>query len=257
MPFLPPGDLNQDGEILLPWLSIHFTSQHLDPFLTHELRFSFIFRTAPNISPMKKIFILTAVCLSAFAFAQHPTDKGWRSVGGTGNLHFDLDGDDGTYNSFNLAPEVYWFVGNSFALGTDFGFGMSTSKYDNFGDSVTYKTQSLSLWITPGFRFYMRDPEKAWRPYFFGNIGYQLTSSHSSQTYNYNSSLNSEQNPDPTKGLRSYAGTGMAWFFSDHAAFDIRLKVLDIYPGYNSNGDPAAQVGYSPDFMIGVQAFFD
>lgn len=195
--------------------------------------------------------------MSTFTIAQNPTDKGWRSVGGTGNLHFDLDGSDGTYNYFNLGPEVYWFVGNSFALGTDFGFGMSTNKYDIVPDTVTYKSQSLSLWVTPGFRFYTRDPEKSWRPYFFGNIGYSLTTSHSKTEYKFNSSLNSESNPDPTKGLRSYAGAGMAWFFSDHAAFDIRLRVFDLYPGYNDQGDPSLKVGYNPDFMIGVQAFFD
>lgn len=206
---------------------------------------------------MNRLLLFAALTISVSAFAQHPTDKGWRSVGGTGNLHFDLDGSDGTYNYFNLGPEVYWFVGNSFALGTDFGFGSSTNKYDIIEDSITYKSQSFGMWVTPGFRFYMRDPEKTWRPYFFGNIGYTFSSSHNSTKYSYNSALNTESNPDPTKGLKSYAGTGMAWFFSDHAAFDIRLKVLDIYPGTDANGDPKMQVGYSPDFMIGVQAFFD
>lgn len=206
---------------------------------------------------MKKLLLFAAITVSSMAFAQYPTDKGWQSVGGTGNLHFDLDGDDGTDNYFNLAPEVYWFVANSFALGTDFGFGMNTSKRDYFGDSMTVKSQSLSLWVTPGFRFYVRDPEKAWRPYFFGNIGYQLTTSHSSTKFKYNSALDSESNPDPMKGLRSYAGTGMAWFFSDHAAFDIRLKLIDVYPDLDSNGDNTTSVAFSPDFMIGVQAFFD
>lgn len=206
---------------------------------------------------MKRLLLFAALTISVSAFAQYPTDKGWRSVGGTGNLHFDLDNSDGTYNYFNLSPEVYWFVGNSFALGTDFGFGMSTNKYDIVPDSVTFSSQNINFWVTPGFRFYVRDPEKKWRPYFFGNIGYTIGTSHSSTKYSYNSALNTESNPDAVKGLKSYAGTGMAWFFSDHAAFDIRLKVLDIYPGTDSNGDPKMQVGYSPDFMIGVQAFFD
>lgn len=206
---------------------------------------------------MKRLLLFAVISISVTAFAQNPTDKGWRSVGGTGNIQFDLDPDDGTYNYFNLAPEVYWFVGNSFALGTDFGFGMSTNKYDLVPDSVTFRSQNLSVWVTPGFRFYMRDPEKAWRPYFFGNIGYSVMTSRTSTKHEFNSSLNTETNPDPTSGLRSYAGAGMAWFFSDHAAFDIRLKVIDILPGRDVNGDPEMQVNYSPSFMIGVQAFFD
>ena len=203
---------------------------------------------------MKRTLLFAVLAISASAFAQHPTDKGWRSVGGTGNIHFDLDNSDGIYNNFNLGPEVYWFVGNSFGLGTDFGFGLSNSKLE---DSTTIdKDQTISMWVTPGFRFYTRDPEKAWRPYFFGNIGFQYSGIHSSTEYK----IGSQQDVDfksSTSGLRSYAGAGTAWFFSDHAAFDIRLRVLDIYPGYNSTGGTKVTVGYNPDFMIGVQAFFD
>jgi hypothetical protein len=203
---------------------------------------------------MNRLLLFAAITISVSAFAQHPTDKGWRSVGGTGNLHFDLTGDDGTYNYFNLGPEVYWFVGNSFALGTDFGFGLNNSKLE---DSLTIaKSQTISMWVAPGFRFYMRDPEKTWRPYFFGNIGYQYSGVHYSTEYKTGSTADYDSKSSTT-GLRSYAGAGMAWFFSDHAAFDIRLRILDIYPGYDAAGEPKVTVGYNPDFMIGVQAFFD
>jgi hypothetical protein len=200
---------------------------------------------------MKRLLLFAAISVSVSAFAQHPTDKGWRSVGGTGNL----DNSDGTLNTFNLGPEVYWFVGNSFGLGTDFGFGMLNSK-DEDSTSID-KFQSISFWVTPGFRFYMRDPEKAWRPYVFANVGFQYTGIHTSTEYKIGSAPD-VSGSSSSKGLRGYTGTGLAWFFSDHAAFDIRLRVLDIYPGNDPvTGDPTMNFGYSPDFMIGVQAFFD
>jgi len=203
---------------------------------------------------MKRLLLFAAISLSVSVLAQHPTDKGWRSVGGTGNLHFDFDKSDGTYNYFNLGPEVYWFVGNSFALGTDFGFGMNTNKVE---DSLSIdKYQSISMWVTPGFRFYMRDPEKAWRPYVFANIGYQYSGVHLHTEYKIGSAADYDSK-STNSGLRGYTGAGMAWFFSDHAAFDIRCKILDLYPGRNSNNDPEMQLSYSPDFSIGVQAFFD
>jgi len=189
---------------------------------------------------MKKTLLCAVMFISAMAMAQHPTDKGWRSVGGTGRLYLDLDGSDGTAHSFTLAPETYWFVGNSFGLGADFGFGMAFSKVD-VNDSITTRVQSFKAWLAPGFRYYVREPEKAWRPYFFGNAGYILNS-YRQKTTGTNDLTGS------SNGFRGYAGAGMAWFFSDHAAFDVRLKVID----YSVD-----QLYYNPDFTIGVQAFFD
>jgi hypothetical protein len=146
-------------------------------------------------------------------------------------------------------------VGNSFGLGTDFGFSMNSHKSDQ-GDTITFKSQSISMWVTPGMRFYFREAEKKWRPYMFLNGGFQYSGTHSSGKFD-NAPTMDYDNKSSSKGFRGYTGAGMAWFFSDHAAFDIRLRVLDLYPGTDSNGDPKMQFGYSPDFMIGVQAFFD
>lgn len=189
---------------------------------------------------MKKYLLIAVLAVSFSAAAQHPTDKGWRSVGGTGRLYIDLDGSDGINNAFSLVPETYWFVANSFALGTDFGVGFGVSKFD-LTDSTSQKSQYASGWITPGFRFYFREPEKKWRPYVFGNAGYTFGSARTKIT----------GQPDATSssnGFRGYAGGGLAWFFSDHAAFDIRMTLID----YN-----ASSLYYNPDFRIGIQAFFD
>ncbi|HTF02932.1 MAG TPA: outer membrane beta-barrel protein [Bacteroidia bacterium] len=204
---------------------------------------------------MKKLLLFSAISLSTLAFAQHPTDKGWRSVGGTGNLYFDFDGSDGTFNRFELGPEVYWFVGNSFGLGTDFGFSMNSNKMEQ-SDTVTFRSQSISMWVAPGFRFYMREPEKAWRPYIFANAGFQYSGSHSTTDYD-NSAITDLDSKSSTSGFRGYGGVGMAWFFSDHAAFDIRARLFNVYPGFNDQGEKALEFGYSPSIMIGVQAFFD
>ncbi len=189
---------------------------------------------------MKKILLSLLLCSSLTAIAQHPTDKGWRSVGGTGRLYLDIDGDSLHNNVFSLSPEVYWFVGNSFGLGTDFGFSMNNTR-NVVNDSLTTSSQSISMWVTPGFRFYFREPEKAWRPYMLvnGGFGYNATRTKVSGM---------PDNVSKGSGFRGYGGMGVAWFFSDHAAFDIRYKMID----YNIDN-----LYFNPEFMIGVQAFFD
>jgi hypothetical protein len=204
---------------------------------------------------MKRLFLFAAISISVSAFAQHPTDKGWRSVGGTGNLHFDLDGSDGINHNFQLAPEVYWFVANSFGLGADFGFSMYANKADQ-GDTITVRSQSMNMWVAPGFHFYFREPEKAWRPYVFLNAGFQYSGGHYSTKYENNPSANTSGSTS-TKGFRGYTGAGVAWFFSDHAAFDVRMRVIDLYPQRNASNQTEMEVNYSPSFSIGVQAFFD
>ena len=203
---------------------------------------------------MKKLFLFAAISISVSAFAQNPTDRGWRSVGGTGALHFDLDGDDGFNHNFLFGPEMYWFVGNSFALGADFGVGAYFNKRED--STVITRTQNIDVWVAPGFRFYMREPEKKWRPYVFANAGYQYTGVHYNLDYK-SSTATDTKGKSSLNGLRAYTGAGIAWFFSDHAAFDIRMNVLDFYPGINSSGRETTQFDYSPDFKIGIQAFFD
>lgn len=201
---------------------------------------------------MKRLLLFAALSLSVSAFAQNPTDKGWRSVGGTGNLHIDLDGDDGRDHNFMLSPEVYWFVANSFGLGADFGFSMYSHR-SVVGDTVTIRNQSISTWVTPGFHFYFREAEKAWRPYVFLNGGFQYTGNHYSTKQNGQTISGSTA----TTGFRGYTGAGLAWFFSDHAAFDIRMRVLDVSPYRDSQNFVKTRFDYSPSFLIGVQAFFD
>ena len=95
------------------------------------------------------------------------------------------------------------------------------------------------MYVAPGFRFYFRDPEKKWRPYLFGNGGYEAQASHSK--------LGSTSNNYTNTGFKGYAGVGEAWFFSDHAAFDMRLHVIDF---------SLSKATFSPSIYIGIQAFF-
>jgi hypothetical protein len=180
---------------------------------------------------MKRICFISlfAILFSFYSFSQ--TDKGWRSVGGTGNLNLNFKNNSYT---FGLNPEIYWFVANSFALGTDFGAGFYSIK-----TSDSTSSSSFNVYVTPGFRFYFRDPEKKWRPYVFGNGGFEAVSSHSKFA---NATTNSS-----SFGFRGYAGVGEAWFFSDHAAFDIRLHLIDYTLG---------SAAFNPNFSIGIQAFF-
>ncbi len=180
---------------------------------------------------MKRLYCIIALTtlLALPSFSQ--TDKGWRSVGGSGMLQLDFK--NSNYN-FGLAPEMYWFVADKFALGFDFGFGFGTIKI-NDSTSSSY----INAYVAPGIRYYFRDTEKKWRPYAFLNGGYESYADHFK--------MNNVKTNTTSTGFRGYAGMGLAWFFNEHAAFDMRLHVID----YTRN-----QAAFNPTFTIGIQAFF-
>jgi hypothetical protein len=89
-------------------------------------------------------------------------------------------------------------------------------------------------------RYYFRDVENKWRPYAFLNAGVE--------TYaNRNETSNIVYKSDGT-GFVGYLGGGLAWFFNEHAAFDMRLHLLDY---------TREDAQFNPAFSIGIQAFFD
>jgi hypothetical protein len=160
------------------------------------------------------------------------TEKGWRSVGGTGMLRI---GTETPSFRFALSPELYWFVAEDFAIGLDFGVGFFTQKPN---DTTAYS--NVDLYVAPGFRYYFRDIEKKWRPYAFLNGGLE--------TYANSTKIGSSTVKSDGTGFVGYAGAGLAWFFNDHAAFDMRLHAID----YTRN-----DFQFNPAFSIGIQAFFD
>lgn len=180
---------------------------------------------------MKRILLFTLLSLfiSLPAFSQ--TDKGWRSVGGTGVLGLNFK--DKAYN-FSLQPEVYWFVANSFAIGMDFGVGLFSVK-----TSDSTSSSQASVYAAPGIRYFFSNTDHKWRPYLFGNAGYEA--------YSTRSKFNGTSSHSSGSSFLGYAGAGLDWFFSDHAAFDIRLHVIDF--SHNT-------VAFNPTFAIGIQAFF-
>jgi hypothetical protein len=179
---------------------------------------------------MKRI-LFSFLCIAAFSSLAAQTDKGWRSVGGSGQLQLHFKD---KYYGFNLSPEIYWFVANNFALGTDFGAGFVSSKTND-----TTSASSVFAFATLGARYYFSDTEHKWRPYLFANGGWELIAGHSKQG---SASSNYDSN-----GFRGYAGGGLAWFFSEHAAFDTRVHLID----YSSK-----TARFDPSFTIGIQAFF-
>ena len=189
---------------------------------------------------MKRTLLLVAFAslISSVAFSQ--TDKGWRSVGGTGNLTLDFKNH---VQSFNLSPELYWFVHDKIALGVDFGMGFFATRPD---DSTS--ASNVSGFATGGFRYYFSDTEHKWRPYMFLNAGYEFYAAHTKF-----SGVTSNTNGN---GFRGYAGAGLAWFFNEHAAFDMRVHIID-YGLNNSISPPESDIMFNPSFSIGIQAFFD
>ncbi|HTL83158.1 MAG TPA: outer membrane beta-barrel protein, partial [Bacteroidia bacterium] len=183
---------------------------------------------------MKKLFLIPALLFVLNSTAQ--TDKGWRSVGGTGHLTLDFKN---KAQSFDLSPELYWFVGNNFALGTDFGFGFFNS---TSGDSIKTKSSGTYGYVTPGFRYFFGNTDHKWRPYAFLNGGYEFQASHLKVgTYSSSSSAS---------GFKGYAGMGLDWFFNEHAAFDIRLHVIDF--GLDNSLTPVkTDAKFNPSFSIG------
>lgn len=181
---------------------------------------------------MKRLLLLLSFA-GLFAIPSiSQTDKGWRSVGGTGMLKI---GTKTPSFEFALSPELYWFVADKFALGFDFGVGFSSSKPT---DSTSYS--DMEAYIAPGFRYYFRDVEKKWRPYAFLNGGLE--------TYAASAKMNNVTTKSDGTGFVGYAGAGLAWFFNEHAAFDMRLHAIDY---------TRKDVAFNPAFSIGIQAFFD
>ncbi|HET6991605.1 MAG TPA: hypothetical protein VFJ43_09795, partial [Bacteroidia bacterium] len=89
--------------------------------------------------------------------------------------------------------------------------------------------------------FYFRDPAKYhWRPYIFANGGFEMLTGHDKVGNNAGTTYSSN-------GFRGYAGIGEAWFFSDHAAFDMRLHLIDF--SYST-------AVFAPTIYIGIQAHF-
>ncbi len=176
------------------------------------------------------IFFAFATLLTITSFAQ--TSRGWRSVGGTG---FMRAGFKVPSFQFNLSPELYWFIADDFAVGIDFGFGFGSSR-QNDSTSSSY----LTGYIAPGMRYYFRDVEKKWRPYAFLNAGIE--------TYATRSEFSNITTKNDGTGFVGYLGGGLAWFFNEHAAFDMRLHLLDY---------TREDAQFNPAFSIGIQAFFD
>lgn len=183
-----------------------------------------------NLMCMKKAILLVALIIATTTFAQ--TEKGWRSVGGSGRIGMSFE--NPAFN-FNLSPELYWFVANNFALGTDFGFGFNTLKPT---DSTSFGNSDV--FATLGARYYFRDTEVKWRPYAFLNGGYEF--------YASTSKIGSTSNSSSGRGFRGYGGAGIAWFFNQNAAFDLRLHAIDY---------TRQDIYFNPSFTIGVHAFFD
>lgn len=181
---------------------------------------------------MKRLLLIFA-CAGLFAVPSiSQTQKGWRSVGGTGMLKIGVET---PAFSFRLSPELYWFVAEDFALGLDFGAGLFSTKVN---DSTSYN--DVDAYVAPGLRYYFRDVENKWRPYAFLNAGLE-TYAATSKTNNVTTKLNGT-------GFLGYAGVGLAWFFNEHAAFDMRLHAIDY---------TRKDVAFNPAFSIGIQAFFD
>lgn len=176
------------------------------------------------------LFFVFAALITIPSISQ--TEKGWRSVGGTGLIHIGIK--DPAF-TFELSPELYWFVAEDFALGMDFGFGINTQELT---DSTS--SSSLNAYLAPGARYYFRDVEKKWRPYAFLNAGVE--------TYSSAYKTNAGTFKSDGTGFVGYAGAGLAWFFNEHAAFDMRLHLLDY---------TREDFAFNPTFRIGVQAFFD
>jgi hypothetical protein len=181
---------------------------------------------------MKRLLLLLAFAGLFVTPSISQTEKGWRSVGGTGMIRI---GTETPAFNFRLSPELYWFIAEDFALGLDFGGDINTSKPN---DTTSYS--DVGAYVAPGLRYYFRDVEKKWRPYAFLNAGLE--------TYAISSKTGALKTKTNGTGFLGYAGAGLAWFFNKNAAFDMRLHAID----YTRN-----DVRFNPAFSIGIQAFFD
>jgi hypothetical protein len=168
-----------------------------------------------------------------------PTQKGRRSFGCIGNF-----GWDSYYNEWaiTLSPEMYWFVADNFGVGSDIGLGYASEKGEGFSPtsgSSSWHNRDFTFSVAPGARYFFLAGKKV-RPYAFANGGIGFSFFH--RTNNATEILSSGSD------LQAYAGAGMAWFISEHAALDVRLRGIDVQGN---------EVFFGSTFGIGFQAFFN
>ena len=151
---------------------------------------------------MKKLFLGAALLLaSATSFAQ--TEKGKLMVGASSDLNFTSttnDETDDTTNTFEVSPQVGYFVADNIAVGLNFGY----SNVNPEGDDNSTNT----IGVGPFARVYFLEEEKI-RPY-------------AQAAYLYNSVKVGDA--DATDASEIGLTGGAAYFITDSVSIDAALN---------------------------------
>ena len=188
---------------------------------------------------MKKVLLMTVLCVFNYSILKAQTNKGkvfigvsstfkGFSVGETGSdlmtlgfssekVKSDADGfeesDSYKTTSFNLLPKVGYFVIDNLAVGLDISIASSTTKIGTDND----KFVTTMLGISPFARYYI--PTEKVLPFF------EVGGTYGSITTKY--SYNNSENKSSSNANAFWAGVGMAVPLGDRVTFDVMA-------GYNS-----------------------
>lgn len=159
---------------------------------------------------MKKVFLISALFISALSFGQ--LEKGSKLVGGS--LGFSSQGgevdngtsttDSPTYSTFNVSPTGGYFVADELAVGLALNFGGTTWKDES--SDMKSKTSSFGLSV-----FAKKYKSIADKFYLFGvaNVG---IGSGKSETENNGTTVDGPKTNSLSLGL----APGAEYFFSPH-----------------------------------------
>lgn len=189
---------------------------------------------------MKKI-LLTLIAALAFTASYAQFTKGRMLAGGnvslsTSSNKLDQGGSlttTSTGTSFQLAPNVGYFIIDNFAIGAGVGFGLSTSKTKNSTPEI--KSNSTVFEFEPFVRYYLKQGI-----FFEGQFGLGT-----SKTKFVGTTTNTSTQNTTTWSL----GAGYPYFLNDNVA-------IEPFLGYrrrsNDNGGP---VQSSLFLSVGLQVY--
>ncbi len=164
---------------------------------------------------MKKL-LFSLIAVTGFTLSSNAqTEKGTLALGGRINYSNEkyeyTNSSEGKYTSFNLTPQVHYFIKNDLALGLSVGYSQYKEDKDYIGKEFSI-APSVRKYYNLGSQF------KAFAeiavPFYFGNEK-DLDNNNKVTTKNYDEN-----------GFGIYLSPGVAFFASKNIAIELQLDGL-------------------------------
>lgn len=200
---------------------------------------------------MKKLFLtLTAAVALAFT-ANAQTEKGKLFLGGSVGYNYNkVNGTDHSNQSFNIVPNVGYFISDNFAIGTGVGYRYGQYYTDGAND-VDLKVKQGAFVVAPFARAYKGNEMFK----FFGQLSVPMA---------FGNTKVDGTKVSSTTSFGAQLSPGLAFF--PHKNVGIELSVRGLYYGNDRIKDEATgskqitnSFGLASDFFapqLGVQFYF-